>query len=266
MKRLVDLLPYRWRQGTVALPLLVAAVVAAPGVRAQDAVEPLPSDVQMIITGIDQAASAENLDGVMDYISRDFTHADGLTYDSLQAALERFWARYDDLAYTTQVESWEQDGEAIVAETTTEVTGRQILDGRVMQLEATLRSRQRYEDGKLVEQTILAENSRVTSGANPPELDVQLPEQVFIGQPFAFDAIVVEPLGDRQLLGTALEESVTADGYLAEAPLNLNLLPAGGIFKVGRAPALPGQRWISGIIIREDGLVMVTRRVRFETE
>jgi hypothetical protein len=267
MHRLAHWLNRSWQRGTVALSLLAACAVADPGaVRAQDAAEPLPSEIQTLITDIDQAASAENIDAVMDYVSRDFTHTDGLTYDSLQAALERFWARYDDLTYVTQVDSWERDGEAIVAETTTQVTGTQILDGRVLQLEAMLRSRQRYADGKLVEQTTLAEANRVTAGANPPELDVQLPEQVLIGQPFAFDAIVVEPLGDRQLLGTALDEPITADGYLAEASLDLELLPAGGIFKVGRAPALPDQRWVSGIIIREDGLVMVTRRVRFETE
>lgn len=266
MKHLAAQLQNALNNGMVALPLLVTATLASSlPAAAQSEAEPLPTEIQALITEMDQAASAENLEAVMERISEDFTHADGLTYDSLQEALERFWARYDDLTYTTQVNSWEQDGEAIVAETTTQVTGTQILDGRVLQLDATLRSRQRYVDGQLVEQTTLAEDNRVTSGTNPPELDVQLPEQVLIGQSFTFDAIVLEPLGDRQLLGTALDEPVTADGYLADAPLNLDLLPAGGLFKVGRAPALPDQRWVSGIIIREDGLVMVTRRIRFET-
>jgi len=267
MKDVTTRLGNCWKRGKFALSLVLTATLASTlPAAAQDAAEPLPSEIQALITEIDQAASAENLEAVMENISRDFTHADGLTYSSLQDALERFWARYDDLTYTTQVDSWERDGDAIVAETTTQVTGTQILDGRVLQLDSTMRSRQRYVDGKLVEQSTLAEDNRVTSGANPPELSVQLPEQVLIGQSFAFDAIVTEPLGDRQLLGTALDEPVTADGYLAETPLEMNLLPAGGIFKVGRAPALPEQRWISGIIIREDGIVMVTRRVRFETD
>jgi hypothetical protein len=267
MKHLATQLGYYGKRAIAALPLLLTATLAnaLPAV-AQDVADPLPSEIQNVITAIDQAASDENLDAVMEYISRDFVHSDGLTYDSLQDALERFWVRYDDLTYTTQVNSWEQDGDAIVTETTTQVTGTQNFNGRTLQLDSTLRSRQRYLEGQIVAQTTLAEDSRVTSGENPPEVNVQLPEQVLIGQAFTFDAIVTEPLGDRQLLGTAIDEPVAADGYLAEAPLDMDLLPAGGIFKVGRAPALPEQRWISGIIIREDGLIMITRRIRFETD
>ncbi|MEO1147920.1 MAG: nuclear transport factor 2 family protein [Cyanobacteria bacterium J06638_22] len=267
MKQLAARLGYYGKRAMAALPLILTATLVneLPAV-AQDAADSVPSEIQNAITAVDQAASAENLEVVMEYISRDFVHSDGLTYDSLEEALERFWERYDDLTYTTQVNSWEQDGEAIVTETTTQVTGTQSFNGRTLQLDSTLRSRQRYLNGQIVEQTTLAEDNRVTSGENPPEVNVQLPEQVLIGQSFAFDAIVTEPLGDRQLLGTALDEPVTVDGYLAEAPLDLDLLPAGGIFKVGRAPALPEQRWISGIIIREDGLIMITRRVRFETD
>ena len=267
MKQLAAQLRNYGKQGVVALPILLTATLThGLPAAAQDAAEPLPSEIQTIITAMDQAAGAENLEAVMENISPDFTHTDGLTYDSLQEALERFWLRYDDLTYTTQVDGWERDDEGIVTETTTQITGTQSLNGRMLQLDSTLRSRQRYVDGQLVEQATLAEDSRVTAGENPPELNVQLPEQVLIGQSFAFDAIVTEPLGDRQLLGTALDEPVTVDGYLAEAPLDMDLLPAGGLFKVGRAPALPEQRWISGIVIREDGLVMVTRRVRFETD
>jgi hypothetical protein len=73
---------------------------------------------------------------------------------------------------------------------------------------------------------------------------------------------VAEPLGDRVLLGTALEEPVSPDGYLTPATLDLTLLPAGGLFKVGQAPATPESRWVSAIIIREDGITEVTQRLQ----
>lgn len=226
---------------------------------------PLPAEIQALIQQMDEAASVEDLDGVMDGVSRDFSHADGLTYDTLEAALEEFWSRYDNLSYTTTVDSWMQDGEAIVVQSTTEVTGLQDLEGRLFQLTSTLTSEQRFEAGELVYQETLTEDTQVLSGENPPEVTVNLPETVMIGQPFYFDAIVNEPLGDRRLLGTAIEEPINTDGYLANADLRLELLPAGGLFKVGQAPALPEERWVTGVIIREDGMTLITRRIRFET-
>lgn len=251
-----------WQRGALAAIALVGSILAT-GTATQAQTEPLPSEMQTLITGMDQAASQEDLDRVMEYISRDFTHADGFTYGTLEQALTTFWERYDNLSYTTTVNSWQRDGDVIVVDTSTRITGTQDLGGRAIALDSTLTSRQRYQDGKLVQQETLTENNQVTSGQNPPNLTVNLPEQVAIGRSFNFDAVVLEPLGDRQLLGTALEENVTVEGYQVSPPINLELLSAGGLFKVGRAPALPEQRWISGLIIREDGITMVTRRVRF---
>ncbi|EGJ34397.1 hypothetical protein LYNGBM3L_17200, partial [Moorena producens 3L] len=127
--------------------------------------------------------------------------------------------------------------------------------------ESTLRSRQRFENQKIVYSTILAERSQITSGANPPKVTVKLPEQVRIGQRFNFDAIVQEPLGDDLLLGVAIEESVRSQRYTNPTEVDLESLAAGGIFKIGRAPLLPEDRWISAILIRGDGMIMITRRL-----
>ncbi|NEO47624.1 MAG: nuclear transport factor 2 family protein, partial [Moorea sp. SIO4A3] len=96
---------------------------------------------------------------------------------------------------------------------------------------------------------------------NPPNVTVKLPEQVRIGQRFNFDAIVTEPLGDDLLLGVAIEESVSPQRYTNPTDIDLESLTAGGIFKVGRAPLLPEDRWISAILIRGDGMIMITRRL-----
>jgi hypothetical protein len=89
-----------------------------------------------------------------------------------------------------------------------------------------------------------------------------LPETVSIGRDFAFDAIVQEPLGDRLILGAAIEEPVGANAYVTSPQVNLELLSSGGLFKVGRAPALPDDRWLSAIIVREDGITAETRRLQ----
>jgi hypothetical protein len=90
---------------------------------------------------------------------------------------------------------------------------------------------------------------------------VQLPETVAPNSRYSFDAIVTEPLGNRVLLGRAFEEGVTGDDFLTPRPVDLEALAAGGLFKIGRAPEKPDQRWVSAIIVRADGFVIETRRL-----
>lgn len=221
-----------------------------------------PPELRETLTQIDAAASQGDVEAVMEFYSPEFTHADGLTYETMQQALTAFWERYPDLTYQTALTSWEPDGDAIVAETVTTITGTQEAEGRTFKLDSTIASRQRFVGQQMVSQEILSERSQVASGENPPTVTVNLPEQVTTGQEYPFDAIVAEPLGDRVLLGTALEEPVRPEGYLNPTTLDLTLLPAGGLFKVGQASATSESRWVSAIIIREDGITEVTQRLR----
>jgi len=239
----------------------VSAQTPQPSVTPQTA-PAAPQELTRAIARFDQAASDRNPRAALRLFSRSFQHSDGLTYDTLEQVLTQFWGQYSTLSYRTALNSWHRDGEAIVAETTTTITGIQQVSGRDFSLNAVISSRQRYEDNKIVSQEILSESSEVRSGDRPPTVQVILPEQVTIGQSFDFDMIVQEPLGDRLLLGTAVEEPIQPANYLNAATLNLELLSAGGLFKVGRAPALPDDRWITGIIVREDGMIQLTRRLR----
>ncbi|MBD2460760.1 nuclear transport factor 2 family protein [Oscillatoria sp. FACHB-1407] len=221
-----------------------------------------PPEVATTVAQIDAAANQRNLDGVMQFFGRNFVHADGLTRSRYEDALQDLWERYPVLTYQTEINTWQQEGAAIVYETTTTITGTQVINGQDFALNSTMRSRQRLENGRIVRQETLSEQSRVTTGENPPTVDMQLPEQVMIGRSFNFDAIVQEPLGTRLLLGSAIEEPINTNQYFTAAPVDLELLSAGGLFKVGRAPALPDSRWISAVIIREDGITLETRRLR----
>ncbi|MFQ3615810.1 MAG: nuclear transport factor 2 family protein [Cyanobacteriota bacterium] len=257
-----------WRRANLVIPAVLLGVLLswAGRVGAQTppapAVQAAPAELTEAIARMDAAASSRNLRDVMRLFSRNFTHADGLTYDTLSNALQRFWQPYRSLTYQTVLDSWERDGNAIVANTTTTITGTRDINGRIVTLNSVLSTRQRYENGRIVSQSVLSERTEVSSGDFPPSVQVQLPAQVLVGQSFDFDVIVQEPLGDRLLLGTAIEEPVNAEGYLSAAPLNLELLSAGGLFKTGQAPALPSDRWITGVLVREDGIVQHTRRLQ----
>jgi hypothetical protein len=258
------------RRSLKIIPFLVLSMMigwtgkvnAQTGSTTTPAQNPAPPELTAALTQIDAAATKGDLAAVMQYYSPSFTNSDGLTYASLEQTLTELWKRYPNLTYQTQLSSWNADGNAIVVETTTTITGTHLNGSRDMNLSATITSRQRFENQKIVQQEVLAEHSQLTSGEKPPTLQVNLPEQVTPGQQFDFDAIVTEPLDKRLLLGAAMEEPIEVNNYLNAAPINLDLLSAGGVFKTGRAPTTPGNRWLSAVVVRDDGIATVTQRLR----
>ncbi len=239
---------------------LAASVATASVAQAQT-----PPDIMTFVQQLDQAASQEDLLQVLEAYSETLSHGDGLTRDDLEAALIQFWEQYDNLVYETNVDSWERTGTGYSTETTTTITGTREMGDQALLLTAELTAQQDIVNGQIISQNILSESSSVTAGNNPPELKVNLPEQVDTGESFYFDAIVVEPLGERLLLGTAVEEIVSSAGYVALPEIEFELLTSGGLFKVGQAPATPGQRWLSAVVVRDDGIVGTTRRLQVTT-
>jgi len=149
-----------------------------------------------------------------------------------------------------------------VVETETQISGELEEKGINQTLKSTIRSRQRIENGKILRQEVLSERTEMTSGDNPPTVEVNLPEQVRIGQSYNLDAIVQEPLGTDLLLGGVSETPVRANNYLATLPASVDLLSAGGLYKQGVAPARADQRWISIVLIRGGGMTTITQRLR----
>lgn len=226
-----------------------------------ESLDTAPSDLQNLLQQVDDAANRQNIRGVMKFYSPNLRHSDGLTHENLEEGLRILWQRYPNLTYQTQLKSWEPDGNGIVAETVTEINGVETLGDREYRLRAMVRSRQRYVNQQIVYQEILTEQSQITSGEQPPVVQVNLPEQVRIGRSFNFDAIVLEPLGEDLLLGAALEEPINIYGYLNLPNIDLQPLSAGGLFKIGQAPLVPNDRWISAVFIRHDGITFVTQRL-----
>ncbi|MBW4632265.1 MAG: nuclear transport factor 2 family protein [Iphinoe sp. HA4291-MV1] len=222
----------------------------------------VPPALKNLLAQIDTAASRGDIKGVMQFYSPNFVHGDGLTRQNMEKALTALWQRYPQLKYSTQVQSWKSEGNAIVAETVTNITGVPSTSSDNSVLNATIKSRQRVTGGKIIRQDILSERTQITSGTKPPQVDVKLPQQVKVGQQYSLDAIVQEPLGDDYLLGAALEEPVKPSKFLTPTPVDLELLSSGGIFKVGRASAVPGSQWVSAVIMRGDGMVMITQRMQ----
>jgi hypothetical protein len=221
-----------------------------------------PTELKNLLTQIDTAANLGNVTKVMQFYSPNFTTGDGLTHVNMQKALVGLWQRYPQLKYSTQLQSWKSEGNVIIAETVTNITGSPSPNNNNLALSATIKSRQRISGAQIVRQDILTERTQLTSGAKPPQININLPQQVRVGQQYNFDAIVTEPIGDDFLLGTALEEPIKPEKYLSPTSVDLELLTTGGLFKIGRAPATPGSQWLSAVIVRGEGVTMITQRLQ----
>ncbi|MEM9768077.1 MAG: nuclear transport factor 2 family protein [Cyanobacteria bacterium P01_D01_bin.71] len=251
---------------TLVATACASIVLGSVAVRPAPAAPPstAPAELVSALAAIEAAANAQDLDQLMALYSSDFAGPDGFTREQYQTTLSEFWAQYSTLIYDVELLSWENDDTTLVAETLTTVEGTRQIGDRTMQLTGEVRSRQRYAEGQLVSQEILAEENRLTSGPMPPEVNIQLAETVLPGSQFSFDAIVEAPLGERLLLGLAFDEGVTSEDFLAPRPVDLEALSAGGLFKIGTAPKTNDQRWISAVLVRSDGMVIDTRRLNVQ--
>ena len=251
--------PCRWSLGS-----LTVLGMSIFGLNAQAAPpETAPAALVNALEQIESASNAQDIEGVMALYADDFTNDDGFSYDTLQATLPQLWERYDTLTYRVELQSWEEVDGGYVAETVTYIDGTQTTPRRLT-LESVIRSRQQFASGKITSQEVLSERNQLSSDPSMPEVVVILPERVTPGESYGFDAIVQEPLGERYLLGAALDEGTTAEDFFTPRPLDLELLSAGGLFKLGDAPTSADNLWVSGLLIRDDGLVIITRRLRVE--
>ena len=223
-----------------------------------------PAELTEVISGIEAAANEKNVEELLEYYSPDFTNTDGLSADTLAKALEQMWKNFSQLEYNTEIESWSTEGDRLVAETKTTITGVKNSQGREAGLNSTIRSRQYFADSKLVRQEILSEQSQLSSGENPPQVKVVAPTVVKAGEKYNFDLIVDRPLGEAVLLGAVREDKTASNLYLNPSDLELEPLPAGGIYKLATAPSLPDSNWLSAILVRGDGITRVVHRVTTE--
>jgi len=222
----------------------------------------VPEGVQAVVTGLDNAASQKNIEAVMAFYDPNFSTPDGLTTDILRQQLPLFWQPYTELRYSTRIDRWQQQGEDWLVEVTTTIDGKGGSGDRPQLIRGTLQATQVIRNGKIIRQDITNENTTVTIGTSPPTVQFSLPQQVRPGEDFSLDAIVQEPIGNAILLGAASDQPINAQTYANPSPVKLELLAAGGIFKVGRAPQQPGNRWISVALIRDTGMVLITQRLR----
>ena len=133
-----------------------------------------PPQLKALIGQMDAAGNQKNFEQIKTFYSPKFTNSDCLSYAYLEQSLKSLWKRYPDLKYTTELISWEKQGDNLVAQTETKIEGTGKLQANSAKLNGTIQSRQVFQGDKLVSQEILNEKITLTSGTKPPNIEVKL--------------------------------------------------------------------------------------------
>jgi hypothetical protein len=253
-------------------------------------------DLQERLLRIDAAANSKDVQALMAFYSQEFTNSDGLNRQTLQKSIAQLWQQYPSLTYRTELlEILPSRGRGIELETITYATGKIEIQGRLTDLSFMVKSRQRWEEDKLIQQTILSEQNRVSFGDQPPTIQVRLPESVKVGQSYTYEAIMQEPIApDDYILGDILEETITPSSYLSSAKIQfevpsigeilndriaepaappsssatirrfrLRKLRTGGFFKIAQAPKIADDQWLSVVLVRPSGgMTLISQRLQ----
>jgi ketosteroid isomerase-like protein len=225
-----------------------------------------PTELVNAISSLDAAASKKDINAVMQFYAPNFAHGDGLTRQKLRDSLEGLWKSYTDIKYNTKVTKWERKGNTYTVETMTQIQGTKPSNHGEYKLDAQLVSTQVYQPNgsnlQISRQDIVSEKSFLTSGEKPPKVELRMPDKIGVGRQYSLDAVIPEPIGHSLLLGTIVEEDVSAENYLKDSTVELEPLRAGGVFKIGQAPYTTGDRWISVVLIQETGITISSQRLR----
>ncbi len=136
--------------------------------------------------------------------------------------------------------------------------GSKNLNGKKFKLESIFNITLNLDNG-LIKRSIIESNlTTIRNDDNQIDLQILIPDKVLTGSKYNIDVVLNQPL----------EETIIAGGikeYQEEKLLNqlipLEPLATGGIFKVSRAPLLPGIQTWTGIIAHPSGLVSFTKTV-----
>jgi hypothetical protein len=253
-------------QLAIATLVIGAELATICSARAQSSNLNAPTALKTLLSSIDAAANSRKLPELARFYSPNFTTSDGLNKAGLQQSLGQFWQNYSNLTYTTTLEGWQASKNGYVANTVTKIVGVQNVNGRTFNLQSTIASQQQIVGGQIVQQQILQERTQVSSGAKPPTIELNLPNKIQANTEYNLDAIVSEPLGEDVLMATTIEQPVSVQAYTQAPKYKLELLTAGGLFKIARAPGKSGDYWFSTIFIRPAGMTTLTQRVHVVRE
>ena len=136
--------------------------------------------------------------------------------------------------------------------------GNKNLNGNNFKLESDFDFVFNLENGLIKQSNIQNNLTTIRSDDNQIDIKISIPDEVLTGSKYDLDIILNQPLGETIIAGGIKEYQ---EGSLLNQSIRLEPLASGGIFKVSRAPLIPGIQVWTGIIAHPNGLVSFTKSV-----
>tara|TARA_Y100001978_G_scaffold6427_1_gene5340 strand:+ start:192 stop:917 length:726 start_codon:yes stop_codon:yes gene_type:complete len=136
--------------------------------------------------------------------------------------------------------------------------GSKNLNGKKFKLESRFNFVFNLDNGFIKQGNIQNNLTTIRSDDNKIDIKISIPDKVLTGSKYDIDIILNQPLEETIIAGGIKEYE---EGKLLNQSITLEPLATGGIFKVSRAPLLPGLQIWTGIIAHPSGLVSFTKTV-----
>ena len=136
--------------------------------------------------------------------------------------------------------------------------GSKNLNGKKFKLESRFDFVFNLDNGFIKQGNIQNNLTTIRNDDNKIDIKISIPDKVLTGSKYDIDIILNQPLEETIIAGGIKEYE---EGKLLNQSIPLEPLATGGIFKVSRAPSLPGLQIWTGIIAHPSGLVSFTKTV-----
>tara|TARA_B100000900_G_scaffold394705_1_gene392363 strand:+ start:64 stop:789 length:726 start_codon:yes stop_codon:yes gene_type:complete len=136
--------------------------------------------------------------------------------------------------------------------------GSKNLNGKKFKLESKFDFVFNLDNGLIKQGNIKNNLTTIRSDNNKIDIQISIPDKVLTGSKYDIDIILKQPLEETIIAGGIKEYQ---ESNLLNQPIPLQPLATGGIFKVSRAPLLPGVQIWTGIVAHPLGLVSFTKTV-----
>ena len=136
--------------------------------------------------------------------------------------------------------------------------GSKNLNGKKFKLESLFNFTLSLDKGLIKQSNIENNLTTVRSDDNQIDIKISIPDKVLTGSKYDIDIVLNQPLEETIIAGGIKEYQ---EGKLLNQSIPLEPLATGGIFKVSRAPLVPGIQTWTGIIAHPSGLVSFTKTV-----
>ena len=136
--------------------------------------------------------------------------------------------------------------------------GSKNLNGQKFKLESNFNFVFNFDNGLIKKGKIRNNLTMIRNDNNQIDINISIPDKVLTGSNYHIDIILNQPLEETIIAGGIKEYQ---EGKLLNELIPLKPLATGGIFKVSRAPLLPGIQIWTGMIAHPNGLISFTKSV-----